>query len=107
MPAARTTNTDIKLAIDELTKRFDLFEQAYGIHYDQIKRRVDTLDHEVFGNSKEGMRSTVKTLKEDFDRRCAEGSAQRSANLSLRNSLVVLVIGQVITLAVAIIGIVK
>lgn len=52
------TNAEVKQSIDQLSHRFDLFE----LKWDQLRCDVEKIDHEVFGNSKEGMKSQLKTL---------------------------------------------
>ena len=62
-----TTNTEIKAAVEALSHRFDLFEQKYQERHDVLLHDVTELQHEVFGNGKEGLKAMIKTL---WDRHC-------------------------------------
>lgn len=99
---AAITNAQVKQSVDGLVHRFDLFEQKEETRHQQLETRVCDLEHTVDGNAKEGMKTTVKTLKDDYDKRCKDADQKHGADLSLRNSLIVLALTQIITLIVTI-----
>ena len=96
---AAITNAQVKQSVDGLIHRFDLFEQKEETRHQQLETRVGDLEHSIDGNAKEGMKTTVKTLKDDYDKRCKDADMMHSANLSLRNTMIALIIGQVISIA--------
>lgn len=104
---AAITNAQVKNSVDGLIHRFDLFEQKEETRHEKIEADMVEIQHIVNGNAKEGIKTTVKTLKDDYDKRCEETKQSRSANLSLRNSLIVLGAAQVLTLIATIIGLIK
>ena len=59
---AAITNAEVKAAVESLSHRFDLFEQKYQERHDAIVHDVVELQHDVYGNAKEGMKTTMKTL---------------------------------------------
>ena len=101
--AATITNAQVKDAVDKLVHRFEMFEQNYESRHEQLKSCVDELDHIINGNGKEGLKMTVKTLKDDYDQRKKNEDAQNAANRSLRNSMIILLVGQAVTIIISLI----
>ena len=99
--AAAITNAQVKDAVDKLAHRFDLFEQNYESRHEQLKSCVDELDHIVNGNGKEGLKMTMKTLKDDYDQRKKKEDDQDAANRALRNSMIMLLVGQAVTIIIS------
>jgi len=98
---AAITNAQVKDAVDGLAHRFDMFAQDEKTRYENLKSCVDDLDHIINGNAKEGLKVTVKTLKDEYDQRKKNAEAQENSNRSLRNSMIMLFIGQAVTIIVS------
>ena len=83
--AAAITNAQVMAAVEEVKSNVKEIRTCF----EQLEKDVCKVTLEVFGNGKEGLHDKVKTLKDDYDQRKEEAKAEKSANLSLRNSLIV------------------
>lgn len=99
--AKTTTNNEIKSAIDALCHRFDMFEQKEETRHELLERDTKELKVDMYGNGKEGMKTTMKTLKDDYDQRKKNEESLKSSNQSLRNGIYLMLIGQAATIIIS------
>jgi hypothetical protein len=59
-----TTNAEIKKSLDGLNHRFDLFEQKEETRLEKIECEITDIKHDIYGNSKEGIKQKLQTLWE-------------------------------------------
>lgn len=89
--AAVITNAEVKAAVDALSRKVDLFELKYTERHDVLVHDVTELQHEVFGNGKEGMKMTVKTL---WEKHCKTDKREDAISIGI----VMILITQVLNL---------
>lgn len=92
---AAITNIQVMAAINDLKASVN----DLHICLNQLDKDVSKVTLEVFGNGKEGLHDKVNMLKNDYEQRRKEMDQDRAASLSLRNTMIALIIGQIISIA--------